>query len=65
MLMWNCFFSVDDEEKRQSLKEMEVELPEDGTLIIPRKSCLPEVSAKSMMKPLQPVKLKGDYQFVD
>ena len=30
-------FSVDDEEKRKRLKEMEVDLPEDGTLIISKK----------------------------
>lgn len=30
-------FSVDDEEKRQRLKQMEIELPEDGTLIISKK----------------------------
>ena len=30
-------FSVDDEEKRKRLKEMEVELPEDKTLIISKK----------------------------
>ena len=30
-------FSVDDEEKRKRLKEMDVELPEDKTLIISKK----------------------------
>ncbi len=30
-------FSVDDEEKRRRLKKMEVELPDDGTLIVSKK----------------------------
>ena len=43
-------FSVDDPVKRKRLEELDLDLPEDGTIIISKKIMPTEVSARSMMR---------------
>ena len=42
-------FSVDDPVKRKRLEELDLDLPEERSSFL-RKSCPPEVSARSMMR---------------